>query len=291
MTPAELQAALAMGERLGQRYALALPRSALAGRTGTLLGRAVGSSLDFQEHRDYQPGDDLRRIDWSIYARSDRLALKLYREEIDPHVDLVLDGSRSMALADTAKPQALARLAALLAVAAENAGCTHSVWIGQRGFRRLGNDRGRPSSWQDFSLDGVSSWAEDFQLLSPRWRSRGIRVLMGDLLWPADPAAVLRRVTEGASQVVVVQLLARADTQAPELGSLRLVDSETGEELDLFIDAEAAERYCRAVAQHQALWRQACRQSRAQWVTLEAESVVEADSVRPLEEIGLLLAT
>jgi hypothetical protein len=50
----------------------------------------------------------------AIYARSDRLIVKLFREEVTPHLDLILDGSRSMNLADTAKAGAVARLAALL---------------------------------------------------------------------------------------------------------------------------------------------------------------------------------
>src|SRR5438270_2868681 len=106
------------GEKLGLRYALQIPQVAASGWTGTRSGRRAGSSIDFQDYREYQPGDDLRFIDWSIYARSDRLTVKLFREEVTPHLDLVLDGSASMALDDTAKAMAAARLTALFATAA-----------------------------------------------------------------------------------------------------------------------------------------------------------------------------
>src|SRR6267142_4925808 len=110
-----LRQSLRDGEQLGIRYALQIPQVAASGLTGSRAGRRSGSSIDFQDYREYQPGDDLRFIDWGIYARTDRLTVKLYREEVIPHLDLILDGSRSMNLADTAKANAVARLAAVLA--------------------------------------------------------------------------------------------------------------------------------------------------------------------------------
>src|SRR5690349_12574511 len=94
------------GERAGQRYVLGLPRQTPRGTTGVALAQRAGSSLEFKDHRDYQAGDDLRHIDWNAFARSDQLSVKLFREEISPHVDVVLDGSRSMALEGTAKERA-----------------------------------------------------------------------------------------------------------------------------------------------------------------------------------------
>src|SRR2546422_10183740 len=98
---ASIRQSLHDGEKLGLRYALQIPQVAASGWTGTRSGRRAGSSIDFQDYREYQPGDDLRFIDWGIYARSDKLTVKLYREEVTPHLDLILDGSRSMSLATT----------------------------------------------------------------------------------------------------------------------------------------------------------------------------------------------
>src|SRR5271168_3436713 len=123
-----LRQALRDGERLGARYALQIPQVAAGGWTGSRTGRRAGSSTDFQDYREYQPGDDLRFIDWGIYARSDRLAVKLFREEVTPHLDLILDGSRSMNLEKTAKAKGAGQLAGLLATAAGNAQCTRAVW-------------------------------------------------------------------------------------------------------------------------------------------------------------------
>src|SRR5262249_29301303 len=117
------------GERVGMRYSLAVPRTMAAVRAGLQMGQRTGSSLEFKDHREYQPGDDLRQIDWNAFARSDKLIVKLFREEISPHLDIVVDGSRSMAVEGSAKAEAAVALAAILAVAAENAGYSHSVWL------------------------------------------------------------------------------------------------------------------------------------------------------------------
>src|SRR5476649_2800473 len=102
------------GEKLGLRYALQITQVAASGQTGSRSGRRAGSSIDFQDYREYQPGDDLRFIAWGIYSRSDRLVVKLFREEVTPHLDLILDGSASMNLDGTAKAAAAAQLAGLL---------------------------------------------------------------------------------------------------------------------------------------------------------------------------------
>src|SRR6201996_7986425 len=123
MDPA-IRQALSDGQKLGLRYALQIPQVAASGITGSRSGRRAGSSIDFQDYREYQPGDDLRFIDWGIYARTDRLTVKLFREEVTPHLDLIVDGSRSMNLENTAKGKAVAQLAAVLATSAATAQCS-----------------------------------------------------------------------------------------------------------------------------------------------------------------------
>ena len=65
---ATLQQALRDGERLGGRYAIQIPQSAASRLTGARLGRRAGSSIDFQDYREYQPGDDLRFVDWGVFT-------------------------------------------------------------------------------------------------------------------------------------------------------------------------------------------------------------------------------
>src|ERR1022692_2809336 len=133
------------------------------------LGRRAGSSIDFQDYREYQPGDDLRFIDWGIYARTDRLTVKLFREEVTPHLDLILDGSRSMNLENTAKANAVAQLAALLASSAGNAQCKQAVWLSGEGFQRLPNDTLTPPAWEKLELDSRRTPEQSFEILPPKF--------------------------------------------------------------------------------------------------------------------------
>jgi len=295
---------LRAGEQLGLRYALQIPQVAASGWTGTRTGRRAGSSIDFQDYREYQPGDDLRFIDWGIYARSDRLTVKLFREEVTPHLDLILDGSRSMSLETVAatpsslgfgdgaspphstKAAALAQLAALLGTAAANAQCTQAVWLSGEGFLRLPNDTLTPSAWDKLELSSRRTPEQSFEILPPKFRRLGVRVFVSDLLWPGEPVPLLRRLREGAAALFVIQLLARDDATPPEHGNLRVVDCETGAESEIYIDSAVAKQYAENLAQLQQSWADACRQCGAQMTTIVAEDL--ETSLKELEAMQLL---
>ena len=283
----ELRQALRSGEQLGARYALQIPQVAASGIIGSRAGRRAGSSIDFQDYREYQPGDDLRFIDWGIYARTDRLTVKLFREEVTPHLDLILDGSRSMNLADTAKANAVARLAAVLATSAANAQCSQAVWLSGEGFQRLANDTLTPSAWDKLELDSKRTPEQSYEILPPKFRRLGVRVLVSDLLWPGEPIQLLRRLREGAAALFVIQLLAREDVEPPEHGNLRVVDSETGDESEIYIDSSIAKQYAENLAQLQQSWDDACRQCGAHMTTIVAEDL--ETSLHELEAMQLLM--
>src|SRR6187549_639550 len=78
------------------RWRLPFSRQAWRGLSGNWLGVGAGSSLDFQDHRTYVPGDDPRHIHWQAFARTGALTMKLYRAEVAPFVDVTVDVSASM---------------------------------------------------------------------------------------------------------------------------------------------------------------------------------------------------
>lgn len=262
------------GHRAGARYVLAQPPGAPMGLAGSELGSRSGSSLEFMDHREYMPGDDLRRIDWNAYARSDHLTVKLYREEVCPHLDILIDTSRSMALEDTLKARATLSLAGLFAASASNAGYSHCAWLAGDGCRKVPNGAADPAAWDGIDFDYTGSVTESFQSLPPTWRPRSIRVLISDLLWIGDPVAMMSMLARKATATIVVQVLARADTDPPRRGNVRLTDSETGLHQEIFIDAAAQKKYRDALARHQQNWHRACKQVGAMMTTLVAEQVV-----------------
>ena len=202
---------LMQGYHWGSNYTFVEPPVSPTGTVGNTLARATGSSLEFMEHREYKAGDDLRRIDWNAYARNDRLALKLFRDEVNPHVDLLLDVSKSMTLPGSRKAEAACALAGFFASAAAEAHFTFNLWVTDNGCRKLGRSNNVPTEWDPFDFESVQTPADALQQQPPNWRPRGIRVFVSDLLFLADPEPVVAAISANAAVSVVVQLLAKSD--------------------------------------------------------------------------------
>jgi uncharacterized protein (DUF58 family) len=284
---AEARQALISGELAGMAYTLGQPQQAPVGASGIALGRRAGSSLEFREYRDYQPGDDIRHIDWSAYARSDQLSIKLFREEVTPHLDLVVDNTRSMALENTAKAAAALSLAAFLAAAAANGGYSHRAWLVGDRLRAVENGAARPPMWEGIDF-GDGSLPAGLTSRQPAWRPRGIRVVISDLFWPGEPSGLLQPLAEGAATMVVIQLLAQADVAPASGGSVRLLDAETGESHEILLDTAAVARYRAALGRHQGNWARACRQVGGLFLTVVAEKFLADWRLDELVAAGLL---
>jgi uncharacterized protein (DUF58 family) len=276
------------GERIGLQYSLAVPKTTAAALAGQQLGQRAGSSLEFKDHRDYQPGDDLRRIDWNAFARSDKLTVKLFREEITPHLDLLIDGSRSMAVEPGAKAEAAIALSATLAVAAENAGHSHSVWMAREICEPVVNSSNRPSVWGELAFDFRQHPLESFSRVPPKLRRQGQRIFISDLLWLGEPLQLLQQLSQNAASVTIVQLLAKSDLAPIERGRIRLIDSETQEQREIFIDDAALKRYKDALTRHQQNWHRACRQIGATLVEMVAEQFTSTWNLESLVKAGVL---
>lgn len=266
-----LRAYLAEGERAAVRYALGVPRQAPINQTGGTLGARAGSSLEFKDHRAYEAGDDLRHIDWNAYARSDQLTIKLFREEVTPHLDLVVDASRSMNLEGSKKGGATVALAAFFATAATRAGYSHALWQLAETCRPVPNGNRPPGLWDGLAFDHRGGPVGPL----PPFRPRGTRVLISDLLWLGEPLQIMRPFGERAAVSVVVQVLAREDVDPPEGRSLRLIDAETDEVREIHVDAVVVKRYREALGRHQESWNLACRQVGATFVTVVAEDLLQ----------------
>jgi uncharacterized protein (DUF58 family) len=253
--------ALVDGERAGAAWSLLPPRSAQAVAGGAREGRRAGGSLEFRDYRDYEPGDDLRHLDWSVYARSDRLAVRRFNEEVNPFVDIVIDGSRSMAV-EPRKAEVTLALAAFFATAARNAGFPYAVSMADRRFA------GVPSSWPELAFD-----AEVEPI--PPLRPKSMRILLSDLLWPDEPRRVVHKLAGDAASAMIVEVFAAADEHPAPGGDMRLVDVETSSTQDLVLDAAALVAYRDALLRHRASWDAAARESRALLLRCVAEEVGE----------------
>ncbi len=279
---------LTEGQQAGARYRLAAPRRSPLGTAGAQLGRMAGESMEFMDHREYQPGDDLRRLDWAAYARTDKMIVKLYRQEVCPHLDVVLDGSRSMALAGSPKARAALAVTAALCTAAGNAGYTHRAYRTGGGCHPIVGGTEMPMLWQGVAMEADDSPADSFRTLPPAWRPHGMRALVSDLLWLGNPLEVLSALGHRAATVCVIEVLAAADLDPPHQGNVRLVDSEDGTVQETFLDASALARYRANLRRHREAWRRAARQAGAVMVSLVAEELCNDWDLSPLVEGGVL---
>ena len=231
--------------RYADRLRLVLSRRALRGVAGARTGTAAGSSLEFHDYRDYHPGDDVRLIDWNVFARTDRETIRRYREEVSPVLDLKVDASASMDFAGGA-PRAFAEgLAALLAHAATRAGC------------RVRRD-------------------------APRATARSVRVFVSDLLLADDPATVLAPLAREASALHVIRLLPAEERSPAPGGTFRCVDAETGEERELAFDATTLAAHAEALRRHTESWRAAIRRLGGTFTDLTVGAETAESTVRAL---------
>ena len=223
--------------RAAAGFRLAMPRTPISGRIGERLGAATGSSLEFQDYRPYAPGDDLRHVDWAAYARSDQLAVRLYREEVAPRVDLVLDVSRSMAV-NAQKLRAYGELSGLLACA-----CASTV----AESRVITTAAARPQPLrvpEDIERFLVCEAAlSGFEGAHLPLRRRSLRLVVSDFLFPHDADALVSRLARDGASLAIVQLVLREEAEPAVAGGFRLIDVEGRGELDLVIDDAAVHDY------------------------------------------------
>ncbi|GAB4271922.1 MAG: DUF58 domain-containing protein [Candidatus Rifleibacteriota bacterium] len=225
---------------------------------GNRFGRNTGNSLEYLDHREYQPGDDIRHIDWNAMARSDKLTVKLFREEVTPHLDILIDASVSMNLENTGKSAALYAMAALLRMAAYNAGYSVSSWLIKDRYRLVEPASLPVSRWPDAELDFRGNTGQTIVSFPVRLKSQGVRIFLSDLFWDHEPMSVLQQLSDRAALLTVVQILAKSDVDPSLAGNVRLVDTESNEAIELMANSALIDTYRQNFNRHQEYWKRCC---------------------------------
>jgi uncharacterized protein (DUF58 family) len=225
----------------------------------------AGSSLELQDFREYQPGDDLRQIDWNAVARTGRLILRVRREEIAPRIEILVDASRSMAVSEAKRERTRELALLLLKLAAAEGQPAALYWLGAQESRT-------PMPLESF--DGACSLSASLERVP--LRACGVRLVISDLLFEAPLAPLFRRLSDGAGMLGLVQLLDRQDEEPDWNGEARLIDSETGAEIERHLDAEALALYRSRLQAHQSALDLEARRVRAILCRMRADEPLES---------------
>jgi uncharacterized protein (DUF58 family) len=226
-----------------------------------------GFSVEFAEHRMYQPGDDLRDIDWRMFGRSDRYYIKQFEEETNLRAYLLLDASASMEWSsDPGTLPSKLWYAKQLAASIELLLLRQGDAVGMVAFDEVTRARTAPRG-------GRRHWHEVVRALMPvhaagrteagsalrdiagRLRRRGLIVLFSDLLVdPESTRLALRFLRHRGHEVLVFHLIDPGERELPGVGDARFVDPETGEELPVSV-ADLRREYREAVEHALREWR------------------------------------
>jgi uncharacterized protein (DUF58 family) len=281
-------------------YLHVVSKRALAGQNrADRLSPKRGRGLEFADHRPYAAGDDYRHIDWKAYKRLNRLLLRLFDEERDLSIYLMLDVSRSMA--EPAKFDMARRIAAAL------------CYVGLAHLDRLtivpfGRDLGHESSpgrgkgrifrvfeaLEQLEASGPTDVRAACKAFASRPRQLGLVVIISDFLEagssPSENDAPARSETTGPQaglkilrtlghDVFAVQVTSEHDRDPGVFGTVRFVDVETGEVREIEVTPRLASAYVKAAESHAQTLEHFCGRYDIGYV--------RADAGRPFEEIIL----
>ena len=224
-----------------------------------------GQSVEFADFRQYVIGDDLRFIDWNLFARLDRLYIKVFLEEEDLHIYLLVDDSASMAFGTPTKLRAAQELAAALGYVGLCRGDRVSVQSFHQPnpvvIRSRNNTHRLVSTLQSFDAPqaGLEREASSGKLMNPdlhtavkqfasKFRGKGIVVLLTDLMDKRGYESALRVLTARQLDVFLVHLLSPEELIPPLTGDLKLIDAEDADAREISVSSVLLQRYQNTLA-------------------------------------------
>ena len=288
--------ALLSPELLGRLERLELvSRKVFRGRMkGERRSRRKGQSVEFADFRNYVPGDDLRLIDWNLYARLDQLFLKLFQEEEDLHLYALFDASESMNFGEPSKLRVAKQLAAALGyVGLCRADRVSVAALGPAG-RRAPVLRGRASLWKMLAyLDSVDSGQnmplhESIKDFSLRNSGSGVVVLISDLMDKQGYESALRMLIGRRMDVFVLHVLSPEEIDPPLRGDRKLIDVEDGDQAEVTINAYLLQRYQETVQSFIASVKSFCSRRSIVYIPVRTETPVETIVTRYLMQRGVV---
>jgi uncharacterized protein (DUF58 family) len=256
---------------------------------GTLSGLHTspfhGYSAEFSQYRHYRPGDDLKYVDWKLYARTDRVYTKQYRETTNLNTQVMVDASRSMAFAGrnrVSKLQYARILGAALAHLTIGQGDAAGLIVYDEAVRhylpsRVGQTHLRRLlvSLANMQAAGHTASATALKRAIDLLTRRGLLIVLSDLY--DEDAAVereLRRAVRIGHDVAVFHIVAREELEFPYDRDVELEDLESGQ--TMLAGAATAAQYRREFADFVERWRARCAANRIDYARIMTDEPLDA---------------
>ena len=254
------------------RLRLPLRSHTWKGQAGEFTGSGTGSSLDFQDHRAYSPGDDPRHINWQAYARTGSYTMKLFREEVRPVVDLILDASESMFF-EARKAARTAELFYFITESCAVAGASLTIHaVRGDGSAQLDPATLRTHRWLETARAlPLTDPAAAPDLAKVPLRANAIRVFLSDLLFAGDPEPVFRHLGQRHGSIVILSPWLEAEARPDWSGNYEFIDPERHSRHPHRIEPATLRQYLEAYTNHFALWKNAARRHQAALARIPAE--------------------
>ncbi|HRE90508.1 MAG TPA: DUF58 domain-containing protein [Myxococcota bacterium] len=255
---------------------------------GERRSKRLGAGLEFVDHRRYSPGDDFRNIDWNVYARLGKLLLRLYEEEEDLFVYVLVDASLSMTLGDQKKLEHAKKIGASLAyIALANLDRASLVTFAERLTSRMMPVRGKGQIFRIFDFfdrvdpGGRTSFEESMKAFVHDTKRRGLVVVLSDFYAQDGWEAGLNLLRYHRFEPVVIQLTDQRELEPNLRGDVLLVDAETGEQKEITLTPKLLQKYRAAHAAFCAELEGYCKSNHLPYF--------QAPVQRPFDEVVLTL--
>ncbi len=226
---------------------------------GERRSKRKGQSVEFADYRNYVIGDDLRFLDWNLYARLDRLFIRLFMEEEDLHFYVLLDNSLSMNFGQPTKLYFAKQIAAALGfIGLVNMDRVVIEAFNDRLTQSMPPLRGRRSLWRlmDFLTKiepaGPSDLQRALRTFSIKCSGKGIVVLLSDLMDKGGYEDALRYLVARQLDIYVIQILSQEEIEPEVVGDLKLVDIEDEDVAEITVSSPLLKRYKQNLAAYRA---------------------------------------
>ncbi len=275
-------------------YLAIVARRVYAGRTrAERRSKRTGGGIEFADHREYAVGDDFRFLDFNVYQRTGKLLVRLFEEEEDLSVYVLLDGSASMGFGDPPKLRYGKQLAAALAyVALAHLDRVSVLTFADAMTGRLPPTRGKNRIFRVFDFlrpveaSGRTGIADAARAFAAQNKRRGVAILISDLYDPAGFEDGINQLRFAKFEPHVLHLFDRKEL-APDLhGDMQLVDRETGETREVTITRAVLKRYEEAHAAYRRRIEEFCREKQVAYHAIDTSLPFDEVVLRMLRQGG-----